>query len=305
MKDVLLDNKFFISCDLQHNLPDANPAAPQADLDAWVARQKQVVANYDLLSNKAEELFGDRKSTCNEHSYDEAMNLLERAEAMRKIQSLWAQEDDHASDDDWFLTRANDYIHALYTQPTDQLASFVPTIGLRGKYLTHGSYNFSGLRLRNEIDYRHPDMGNFGDLLFLENMVVPFDAHSIWYALLLLLSKQWMWKPEMWFVTALGGKVFYPRITIYGQQALATFCSVFAMQGEDEKSFPIYKNGVLLSRIDDTFSIAGAYRVRIGETEEPCLPEPPKQIPLFHLFTEKEQYLIESARCDSDDDLPF
>ena len=307
MKHICLDNKFFLSCDLQHNLPNANPAAPQADLDAWVARQKKVADNYDLLRNKAEELFGDRKSTCNERLYDKAMDLLERAETMCKIQSLWAQEDDYASDDSWFLTRANDYIHALYTMPTDQLASFVPTLGFRGKYLTYYKVpNYaSGLEVRGELDYQYPDRS--GDPLFIEDMVVPFEAHSIWDALLLLLSEQWMWNPEMWFTTAgkEEGKVFYPRVTIYGSQALATFCTVPAEPMEDSGLYPIYKTGVLLSRTGDTFSIEGAYRVRVGETEDPCLPAPPEQIPPFHLFSEKEKRLIEIEKQRMADDLPF
>lgn len=305
MEHICLDNKFFLSCDLQHNLPDANPTAPQADLDAWAARQKKVAANYDLLRNKAEELFGARESTCNERLYDKAMDLFKRAETMREIQSLWSQEGDYASDNSWFLSHANDYIHALYTMPTDQLALLVPTLGFRGKYLTYykGECYASELELRGELDYQYPDRS--GDALFIEDMVVPFDAHSIWDALLLLLSEQWMWKPEMWFIADVDGKKLYPRVTIYNQQALATFCMVSAERDEDSFLFPIYKTGVLLRRKDDTFSIEGAYRVRIGETEDPCLPKPPKQVPPFHLFSEEEKRLIEIGKQRIADDLPF
>lgn len=302
-----LDKEFFLSRDLQHNLPNANLAAPQADLDAWVAECERTATIYGLLKKVAFELFEEEGYSRNDRLYYDAVELLKKAKTMRRIQSLWAQEDDYSSDDDWFLTRANDYIHALYTTPADQLASFVSTLGFRGLYLTHGICDGLGLELRQELDYRQTDFCFYGCQLKPEDIVVPFDAHSIWDALLLLLSVQWMWKPEMWFIADVGGKKLYPRISIFGQQALVTFCTVSAEPMKDTTSHSIYKTGVLLIRRNDTFSVKGAYRVRIGETEEPRLPEPPEHIPPFHLFTEEEQPLIEEARSkvNKTDDLPF
>lgn len=301
MRFVILDNEFFLSRDLQHNLPNANLAAPQADLDAWVAECERTATIYGLLKKVAFELFEEEGYSWNDRLYFDAVELLKKAKIMRRIQSLWAQEDDYSSDDDWFLTRANDYIHALYTTPADQLASFVSTLGFRGRYLTHGIHR---LELCPELD----DYARFcGCPLYLGDMVVPFDAHSIWDALLLLLSGQWMWEPEMWFIAAFDGKVFYPRISIFGQQALATFCTVSAEPMKDTTSHSIYKTGVLLIRRNDTFSVKGAYRVRIGETEEPCLPVPPEHVPPYHFFTEEEQHLVRNAYSEVDEtnDLPF
>lgn len=303
MEDVILKDNFFLSYDLQHNLSKADLSDPLAALDKWEEEQKKAADNYKLLRDKTIELFGDAKSSCNGGLYREAMDRLERKEIMYQLQFLWNQENDYASDD-VLLVRANDYIHALYTQPTDQLASFVSTLGFRGKYLSHWSYEDSAwLCLRGEIKY--PDFcAGLGDLLFIENMVVPFDAHSLWDALLLLLSGQWMWKPKMWFVAVENaeGKVFYPRVSIYGNDALATFCMVAAEPMADTGLCPIYKTGVLLRRAGDTFSIDGVYRVRVGEIEEPCLPAPPEQIPPFHLYSEEE-----NARraADASGDLPF
>lgn len=302
-----LDKEFFLSRDLQHNLPNVNLAAPQADLDVWVAECERTATIYGLLKKVAFELFGEEGYSRNDRLYYEAMMSLRKAKTMHRIQSLWTQENDYSSDDDWFLTRANDYIHTLYTTPADQLASFVSTLGFRGLYLTHGICSGVGLELRSELDYTQPDFCFYGCSLNLGDMVVPFDAHSIWDALLLLLSRQWMWKPEMWFIAAFDGKVFYPRISIFGQQALVTFCTVSAEPMKDTTSHSIYKTGVLLIRRNDTFSVKGAYRVRVGETEEPRLPEPPEHIPPFHLFTKEEQPLIEEARSkvNKTDDLPF
>lgn len=305
MEHVCLDNKFFLSYDLQHNLPNVDLSSPLAALDKWEEEQKKVADNYKLLRDKTVELFGNEKGSCNRELYNEAMDRLERKEIMYRLQSLWEQEDDYVSDDVLFV-RANDYIHALYTQPTDQLASFVSTLGFRGKYLSYLSYQESSawLCLRGEINYQdfYPACST---LLFIEDMVVPFDTHSIWDALLLLLSWQWMWKPEMWFVADVDGKKFYPRVTIYGNDALATFCMVSAERDEDSFLFPIYKTGVLLHRKDDTFSVEGVYRVRIGETEDPCLPEVPEQIPPFHLYSEEEKRLIEIEKQRMADELPF
>lgn len=299
-----LDNEFFLSRDLQHNLPTANLAAPQADLDAWVAECERTATIYGLLKKVAFELFGEEGYSRNDRLYYEAMMSLRKAKTMRRIQSLWTQENDYSSDDDWFLTRANDYIHALYTTPADQLASFVSTLSFRGWYLTHGICKGAGLELCPELE---PDFCFFGRSLYLEDMVVPFDAHSIWDALLLLLSRQWMWEPEMWFIAAFDGKVFYPRISIFGQQALATFCTVLAEPMKDTTSHSIYKTGVLLIRRNDTFSVKGAYRVRIGETEEPCLPVPPEHVPPYHFFTEEEQHLVRNAyrKVGEANELPF
>lgn len=307
MRRVRLDDKFFLSCDLQHNLPDANLSAPQFDLLRWMAECECVATNYKLLKDKAIELFGKEVYTCNNRLYDNAAEQFEQAETMCTIQSLWGKETDSCFNDDWFLTRANDYIHALYTTPTDQLSSFVSTLGFRGMHLTYykGSDYGSELELGGQLNYRLPDNRIFETELFLESMVVPFDTHSIWDALLLLLSRQWMWKPKMWFIADVGGKKLYPRVTIYDQQVLATFCTVSAERDEDSFLFPIYKTGVLLCRKNDTFSIEGAYRVHVGETEDPCLPAPPKQIPPFHLFSEKEKRLIEIEKQRMADELPF
>lgn len=307
MEDVIFDDKLFLSYDLQHNLPNVDLSSPLAALDKWEEEQTKAADNYKLLRDKTVELFGDEKSSCNRGLYNEAMDRLERKEIMYRIQSLWEQEEDYASDDDVLLVRANDYIHALYTQPTDQLASFVSTLGFRGKYLSHWSYeDRAWLCLRGEIDYRsfYPACGN---LLFIENIVVPFDAQSIWDALLLLLSRQWMWKPKMWFIADVDGKKLYPRITIDGNDALVTFCTVSAEPMVDTGLYPIYKNGVLLSRAHDTFSVEGVYRMRIAQTDDPHLPEAPEQIPPFHLYSEEEQRLMEEARSKADetDDLPF
>ena len=116
-------------------------------------------------------MFEEEGYSRNDRLYYDAVELLKKAKTMRRIQSLWAQEDDYSSDDDWFLTRANDYIHALYTTPADQLASFVSTLGFRGRYLTHGICSGVGLELRSELDYTQPDFCFYGCSLNLGDMV--------------------------------------------------------------------------------------------------------------------------------------
>lgn len=82
-------------------------------------------------------------------------------------------------------------------------------------------------------------------------------THNIWDALLLFLSIQWMWKPEMYIVCPglSDGKRILPRVTIHGDKALATFCSVGLQTNKENDIRSLYKNAILLQRNEKSFEM--------------------------------------------------
>ena len=275
MKNEVLDHEFFRKYCLHICLHTAGITRyemvwdePDSEMvTKLVASAEKEIEKFRLMAEKEEELFpkdenGWAEYGVNRGAYDDQLEYLNSVRVMLEIQSIWDSQVDVDFSDEWFAERYEEYIKALYSQPTDELANFVPSIDFHGKKLAYWNSRYrQGICLRKDSDleriYKSDLNYAFFDRLTPEDMSVPFDAHNIWDALLLLLSIQWMWKPEMYIVCPglSDGKRILPRVTIHGDKALATFCSVGPQTNKENDIRSLYKNAILLQRNEKSFEM--------------------------------------------------
>lgn len=246
MSHYNIDSCFFDEYNLHKRMEDVgvNEEKWEYDTDsdriaAAVKSAEKTIYRFRLLAELERELFSKEEeegytiSEYNRENYYCQLEILDRLRTMQEIQSIWDTEDDGSFTDEWFGNRSEEYRNALYSRPTDELAGLMPKIDFRGKKLAyHSGLSDIGLILRDDSDLDGIYYNNISyrsiDNLTTYKMSVPFEPHSIWNALLLLMSAHWMWKPKMYILCPIreDGVRLVPRVTMYGDKALATFCSM-------------------------------------------------------------------------------
>lgn len=215
-------------------------------------------------------------------------------ETMFEIEYFWQAEDGCSYIDKWFEERYAEFLYALFSMPTDEVTDMFPLLDFNGKKLAYYSSGFQGmtnkLYLRSAdavmVTATEPELSCHD--LCVEDLSFDFAPKQIWDVILLLMATQWMWSQEMYIVSPIeeDGREMIPRVTMYGDKALATFYTANGKMNDAEQDLlPVYKNGVLVQRQGQSFEIIGGYSVYDGEgynfeniLDDPLVIPPPHQL---------------------------
>lgn len=250
------------------------------------------ITNYEMSFSESDEHM--LKCLISKLTEEKALNKLHDAEIMLEIEKLWQKEKDDSYTDEWFIDKYKEFLQALYTQPTDKVTDIFQHVDFKGRKLC---YRDNTLTLLDANPHYLPDIGVFPQAtVSAQELSFPFAPQSLWEAMLLLMSNQWMWYQVMHIVVPCEDdkNKMLPRVTMYGDKALATFYSATEEITPGNRS--IYKNGVLVQRKDDSFEIIGGYQVYkrsgynfIGLTDDPETIPPPVSEEVLIPLQEKEK----------------